>query len=416
MNPDLSMQVPDRGRMSQNIMRFARLLRAAGLPVGPGKALDAIRAVDIVGFSSRADFHSCLLAIFVSRREQRELFDQAFHIFWRNPRLMERMLGAMLPTLLAEDAGNTEEVRRRLADALANNMGAGNPRESGEEQIELHGLLTSSAAEVLRERDFEELSAAELEQAKRAIAALRLPADRIATRRFRPDPRGRQFDRRASLRALARPSEGAPLKYRKRATRQPPLVVICDISGSMSTYSRMFLHFMHAVSARRRVHSFVFGTRLTHISRQLAHSDVDLALGRVSGVVEDWSGGTRIGHCLHRFNKLWARRVLGQGATTVLLTDGLERDDPQSLAVEIERLARSSRRLVWLNPLLRWDGFEPLAQGVKTILPHADDFRSAHNLQSLEDLTRALSANPLHNRINHKPDTGKSLPRRNSCV
>jgi len=390
----LAEAAPGGGRMSQNIMQFARLLRAAGLPVGPGKALDAIRAVDIVGFSSRADFHSCLFAIFVTRREQRELFDQAFHIFWRNPRFMERMLGAMLPKLVAEDSGDAEALRRRLADALADNDAAGNPRESGEEQIELHGLLTSSPAEVLRGRDFEELSAAELEQAKRAIATLRLPVDRIATRRFRPNPRGRQFDRRASLRALARPSEGAPLKYRKRKTRQPPLVVICDISGSMSTYSRMFLHFMHAVSARRRVHSFVFGTRLTHISRQLAHSDVDLALGRVSGIVEDWSGGTRIGHCLHRFNKLWARRVLGQGATTLLLTDGLERDDPQSLAVEIERLARSSRRLVWLNPLLRWDGFKPLAQGAKAILPHTDDFRSAHNLESLADLTRALSANP----------------------
>ena len=389
------MQVPesslDGGRISENIMHFARLLRAAGLPVGPGKALDAIRAVNLVGFSSRADFHSCLFAIFVSRREQRELFDQAFHIFWRNPRFMERMLGAMLPTLFTEDSENATALRRRLADAMG---GTDNPRESAEDRLELQGLFTSSPTEVLRERDFEDMSAAELEQAKRAIASLRLPHDRITTRRYRPDPNGRQFDRRASLRALTRSSEGAPLKFRKRGMRQPPLVVICDISGSMSTYSRMFLHFMHAIAARRRVHSFVFGTRLTHISRQLAHSDVDFALAKVSTAVEDWSGGTRIGHCLHEFNRRWARRVLGQSATTLLLTDGLERDEPGQLASEIERLARASRRLIWLNPLLRWDGFEPLTQGARAILPHTSDFRSAHNLESFEELTRALSGSP----------------------
>ncbi len=380
----------DGGRMTANIIHFARLLRAAGLPVGPGKALDAIRAVNLVGFSSRADFHSCLFAIFVSRRDQRELFDQAFHIFWRNPAFMERMLGAMLPNLLLEDETNTSEVRRRLADAMG---GEGRLRESTEEQLELHGLLTSSPAEILRERDFEDMSSAELEQAKRAIAGLRLPKDSIPTRRFRPDPRGRHLDRRASLRALARSGAAAPLRFRRRKTRQPPLVVLCDISGSMSAYSRMFLHFMHAIAARRRVQSFVFGTRLTHVTRQLVHSDVDQALEGVAGAVRDWSGGTRIGHCLQQFNKLWARRVLGQGATTLLLSDGLERDDPAQLESEIQRLARSSRRLIWLNPLLRWDGFEPLTQGARVMRPHVSDFRSAHNLESLDELARALSGN-----------------------
>jgi len=385
-------QVPgiplDGGRMAQNIMHFARLLRAAGLPVGPGKVLDAIRAVNLVGFGSRGDFHSCLFAIFVSRREQRELFDQAFHIFWRNPAFMDRMLGAMLPTVLGDDSEQMTEMRRRLADAMTS---GGRLSDPAQDRLELHGLLTSSVSEVLRERDFEDMSSAELDQAKRAIAQLRLPHDNIATRRFRPDPRGRILDRRASLRAMTRPSEGAPLKFSRRRKRQPPLVVLCDISGSMSTYSRMFLHFMHAVAAQRRVHSFVFGTRLTNITRQLVHCDVDAALERVAEAVRDWSGGTRIGHCLHLFNKHWARRVLAQNATTLVLSDGLECDSAERLDTEMERLAKSSRRLVWLNPLLRWDGFEPLAQGVRTMLPHTDDFRSAHNLQSLDDLARALS-------------------------
>ena len=378
----------DGGRMAGNIMRFARLLRAAGLPVGPGKVLDAIRAVNLVGFGNRGDFHSCLFAIFVSRREQRELFDQAFHIFWRNPAFMERMLGAMLPTVPGDDGERAVEMRRRLADAMS---AGGKLTETAEDRLELHGSLTSSLSEVLRERDFEDMSSAELDQAKRAIAQLRLPRDRIATRRFRPDPRGRILDRRASLRAMTRPGEGAPLKFSSRRERQPPLVVLCDVSGSMSTYSRMFLHFMHAIAAQRRVHSFVFGTRLTHITRQLIHRDVDAALERISGEVRDWSGGTRIGNCLHLFNKHWARRVLAQNATTLILSDGLERDDAERLDAEMERLAKSSRRLIWLNPLLRWDGFEPLAQGVKTMLPHVNDFRPAHNLQTLNDLARALS-------------------------
>ena len=388
------MQVPDNaldgGRMTENIMHFARLLRAAGLPLGPGKVLDAIRAVNLVGFGSRSDFHSCLFAIFVNRREQRELFDQAFHIFWRNPAFMDRMLGAMLPTVLTDDERELTELRRRLADAMASE---GSLTESAADQLELHGLMTSSVTEVLRDKDFEDMSTVELEQAKRAIARLRLPHDSIATRRFRLDPRGRHLDRRASLRAMTRFSEGLPLKFSKRRTRQPPLVVLCDISGSMSTYSRMFLHFMHAIAAQRRVHGFVFGTRLTNVTRQLVHSDVDAALERVAEVVQDWSGGTRIGHCLHLFNKQWARRVLGQNATTLLLSDGLECDSAQRLQVEMERLGKSSRRLVWLNPLLRWDGFEPLAQGVKAMLPHVDEFRSAHNLDSLDELARALSGN-----------------------
>jgi len=381
-------EAPTAGRMAENIMRFARLLRAAGLPVGPGKVLDAIRAVGLLGFSSRADLHCCLAAIFLSRREQRELFDQAFHIFWRNPALLERMLGAMLPAALAEPAQDAAEPRQRLADALAGNR---SPGEAGAERLERHGLCESSATEVLRERDFEDMSSSEVSKAQRAIANLRLPDDRVLTRRFEPDPHGPRFDRRASLRAVVRGSGAVPLKFSKRRMRQPPLVALCDISGSMSRYSRMFLHFLHALAARRKVHGFVFGTRLTHVTRHLAHNDVDVALEGVAGTVRDWDGGTRIGHCLGEFNRHWARRTLGQNATTLLLTDGLERDGIERLDAAIERLAKSSRRLVWLNPLLRWDGFEPLAEGVRTMLPHVDEFRSAHNLRSFAELVVALS-------------------------
>ena len=261
-------------------------------------------------------------------------------------------------------------------------------------EIELDAVLTFSPQEVLQEMDFEDMSAEELAEAKRAIAALRLPIKPVPTRRFRADQLGRKIDMRATLRASLRSSgDLMPLKRRSRAERLPTLVVLCDVSGSMSRYSRMFLHFVHAVTNDRdRVHSFLFGTRLTNITRYLRHRDVDVAVGSASRAVSDWSGGTRIGPCLKDFNHYWSRRVLAQGALVLLITDGLDRDDLGILQAEVERLHMSCRRLIWLNPLLRYEGFKPEAGGVRTILPHIDDFRPVHNIASLMDIAAALSA------------------------
>jgi uncharacterized protein with von Willebrand factor type A (vWA) domain len=221
---------------------------------------------------------------------------------------------------------------------------------------------------------------------------MRLPADEVATRRFRADPRGGRIDPRATLRAAARSGGSLVLpKFRSVRTVQPPLVVLADISGSMSQYTRIFLHFLHAMTEqRRRVHSFVFGTRLTNLTRQLRHRDPDEALAGCAAAVRDWSGGTRIGDTLATFNRLWSRRVLGQGAVVLLITDGLERDDVAGLSAEMERLRKSCRKLVWLNPLLRFDGFEPKARGVAAMLPHVDEFRPVHNLDALAALCASL--------------------------
>jgi hypothetical protein len=214
----------------------------------------------------------------------------------------------------------------------------------------------------------------------------------VPTRRFRPEPRGRRVDLRRTLRQSLR-GGGAmiDLARKRRVRRHPPLVILCDISGSMERYSRMLLHFMHAVTNDRdRVHCFVFGTRLTNITRQLRQRDVDMALAKVGERVQDWSGGTRIGHCLHAFNRVWSRRVLAQGAVVLLITDGLDRDAGAGLEREIERLHKSCRRLIWLNPLLRYEGYAPIATGSRAIIKHVDDFRPVHNLESLAQLTEAL--------------------------
>jgi uncharacterized protein with von Willebrand factor type A (vWA) domain len=383
-----------QGRLPENIMHFGRVLRAAGLPVGPGAVLDAIHAVEAVGLGSRTDFYWALHAVFVNRRDQRELFDQAFHVFWRNPRILERMMGMMLPGLQSELTEQApEEISPRLAQAMAAGReqdGAGPPEE---QEIELDAAMTWSREEVLREKDFEKMTVEELEAARAAIRRMRFSIMEVPTRRYRRDPRGARADMRATLRAALRTGgDIIPLRFRKRRRRHPPLVILCDISGSMERYSRMLLHLLHAITNDRdRVHTFLFGTRLSNVTRYLQYRDVDVALGKIAEQVEDWSGGTRIGHCFHDFNRHWSRRVLGQGAVVLLISDGLDRDAGAGLETEIDRLHRSCRRLIWLNPLLRYSGFEPKSLGIRAILPHVDEFRPVHNLESLMQLAEILS-------------------------
>ncbi len=379
-----------KGMLLANLMHFARTLRAAGLPVGPGKVIEAVAAVETVGLSDRHDFYWALFAVFVHRPEQRLIFDQAFHVFWRNPDLLKKMMSLVLPELSAageEDKG--AEMARRLAEALHPNRAPASGRETSETEID--AAMTFSDRERLHAMDFEKMSLEELAQTKAAIARLELPVLAVRMRRFAPDPRGARVDLRASMRAALRSGAFIELKKRSAKKRPPPLVILCDISGSMSRYSRIFLHFMHAVTNDHdRVSTFVFGTRLTNITRYLKHRDVDLALERVAEAVADWSGGTRIGAALNDFNRLWSRRVLAQGAIVLLITDGLDRDAGQGIAAAMDRLRRSCRRLIWLNPLLRYEGFEPRSLGMKAMLPYVDEFRPVHNLESLEELIAAL--------------------------
>ena len=373
-------------------MHFARVLRAAGLPIGPDRVVDALRALETAGIERREDFYWTLAAVFLSKREQRELFDQAFHIFWRDPQMLERIMSLLLPQIYGR-AGQAEtpQASRRLSDALYSKREQAQDREQ-QQEIEIDASLTFSQSELLQHADFESMSGAELAQAKKLIARLRLPIPEAQTRRFRPDARGAGIDLRATLRASLRGgAQIIALKRRSRITRHPPLVVLCDISGSMSRYSRMFLHFLHAITNDRdRVHTLVFGTRLTNITRHLRNRDVDIAMNRVTAAIQDWAGGTRIGVCLAEFNRKWSRRLLGQNAVVLLISDGLDRDIGAGLGAQMERLHKSCRKLVWLNPLLRYQGFQPRPTGVRAMLPHVDAFMPVHNIESLVDLAREL--------------------------
>jgi len=378
------------GRLAENILYFARALRAAGIPVGPGAVLDALEAVKAAGVGERQDFYWTLHAVFVKKHEHTVVFDQAFGIFFRKRGYLEKMMAMMMPqapgSVQKPQAGSA-----RVQEALF--ASAKDKLADAAREIEIDRRLTVSDREVLQHKDFAQMSAAEIAHAKDAIKRMVLSLHEVRTRRLVPDRHGHVVDIRRTFRA-SMTAGGAliDLKYRGPTTRLPPIVALLDISGSMGEYTRLFLHFLHAVTdARKRVHSFLFGTRLTNVTRALKAKDPDEALAACSSSVADWSGGTRIASSLAAFNKQWARRVLGGGAIVLLITDGLERDPDDRLAFEIDRLHRSCRRLIWLNPLLRFEGFEAKARGVQTMLPHVDEFRPVHNLDSMEELCRALS-------------------------
>ncbi len=387
------------GRLAENIVYFARALRAAGIPVGPGSVLDALEALRVAGIGTRDDFYWTLHAVFVKRHEHSVLFDQAFRIFFRRRGYVDQLLAMMLPQAPAGPQQAPQAGATRVHEALFAGL---DDKLKKDRDIDLDARLTVSDREVLQRKDFAQMTTAEIAAAKDAMKRLVLPLAELRTRRLTPHRRGHLIDIRRTLRASMKGGgDFIDLRFIGPKTRPPPLVALLDISGSMSQYSRIFLHFLHALTdARKRVSTFLFGTRLTNVTRALRERDPDDALAACSAAVPDWSGGTRIASSLRAFNRLWARRVLAQGAVVLLITDGLERDADETLAFEMDRLHRSCRRLIWLNPLLRFEGFEARARGIKAMLPHVDEMRPIHNLESMAGLVAALqhgsdsSANP----------------------
>jgi uncharacterized protein with von Willebrand factor type A (vWA) domain len=380
---------PTTGNIADNVVGFARALRAAGLPVGPGAVIDAMNALQVIDIGNRGDVYTTLEAIFVKRHEHALIFAQAFDLFFRAAEEWKSMLDSVpLPDHARK---KPPPAARRVQEAMSQ------PSMREEPQIQEQDLrLSVSDKEILQKKDFAQMSAAEIAEVTRAIAKMKLPQAELETRRHQPNPRGLKLDMRRTLRGSLRTGgEIIDIKKLGRITKPAPIVALLDISGSMSEYTRLFLHFLHAITdARKRVWVFLFGTRLTNVTRALRARDPDEALASCSQSVVDWAGGTRIATSLHCFNKLWARRLLGQGAIVLLISDGLEREADSRLAFEMDRLHRSCRRLIWLNPLLRYGGFEPRAQGIKMMLPHVDEFRPVHNLTSIGELIMALSSPP----------------------
>ncbi len=381
--------------LADNIASFARILRQAGVPVGPSRIVDAVRAVEASGIDRRDDLFWALHSVLVTRHEHLVIFQAAFDLFWRSRERLgtERQGEPSIDTSSAPP--KPLAAARRVAQAMMLQDMAMSPQ--AQLDVEVDATATMSRDEILTAKDFSQMSVEELAAARRAVAAMVLPVSAVKTRRFQASYSGARLNMRRMMRSsLATGGELVTPVFMKRREIAPPIVALCDISGSMGQYSRVFLHFLHALGEHhRRLHSFVFGTRLTNISRALMHRDPDDALEASGQLVADWSGGTRIATALHDFNKHWSRRVLGQGAIVLLMSDGLERDTDTDLAFEMQRLQKSSRRLIWLNPLLRYDGFTARASGVRTMLPFVDEFRPIHSLNAVSDLCRCLSQHPV---------------------
>jgi len=405
----ISRAEPSGERLAANVAHFTRLLRRAGMRVGPGDTLDAERAVAAVDIMQREQFYWALHAVLVRRHADHALFDEAFRLFWRDPMGAQSALALLLPQVKTPI---NRTVSRRLSEAWHPPAPPAAAPPQREQAPQIDTFLAYSADEILRTRDFDQMSADELARARALVRRFELDVRPLVTRRTRPAQRG-EIDRARTIRAALRGGgELTQLHHRDRIERPPVLVALCDISGSMGRYSEMLLRFLHALLAERgHGHVFLFATRLTNVTRTLRHRDVDAALARCGKEVSDWASGTRLGASLHEFNRTWSRRVLAQGAVVLLVTDGLDREGTDGLAAEVARLRRSCRRLIWLNPLLRYAGFEPRAAGVRALLPNVDEHRPVHDLQSLEALGRALADRGNVSRLRGGEPAGGLTPR-----
>ena len=386
--------------IADNIVHFARVLRNAGMAIGPDRVLAALAAVEQVGLDRREDVHAALSAVMLERHEQQTLFDAAFDTFWRDPKLLEQMMYLLLPKISGRGEMQRPPRANRLAEALSAPKAPEPPNpanQTAQEEVQFDTHFTFSDRERLQKADFESMSTAEFELAKKLAEELPLPVQPVRRRRHEAatDARGR-LDLRATLQRMARQPQTLQPAYSRSREELPALVVLLDISGSMDRYSRLMLHYVHGLMRRAlKVHTLTFGTRLTHISRCLEARDPDVALRLADEQVQDWKGGTRIASALDEFNRVWARRLLGANAALLLVTDGLDRDEQGDLSAAAAQLHRLAHQVVWLNPLLRYEGFQAKASGVRALLPHVDRFLPVHNLASLSDLGAALRAPPI---------------------
>ena len=374
-----------RSDLLPRLAAFARLLHDAGLEAGPRRLTDATRALNHIEMRREADFRSALRAVFVSRKEDLPTFEAAFDIFWAPPD--PRVTAGQVPGRNRSLPMSPERAKAWSAALGLNASQMNREQETREVPATSSGY---SAEELLRHKDFDEMTWQETEQVRRLLEQAAWRVSERRTRRTRPARQGLIDLRRSAQHAIRSSGEMMTLFHRRPRVRRRPLVLICDVSGSMERYSRLLMIFAYAIARREDLETFVFSTRLTRITRQLKYRDLDRSLDAVSKGVHDFSGGTRIGEALSDFNRHWARRVLGHGAVVIIVSDGWDRGDPSQLAAELIHLRRSAHRLIWLNPLIGSEGYQPLTRGMAAALPYCDDFLAAHNVNALDDLGRLL--------------------------
>lgn len=375
--------------LASNVVRFGRVLHSLGVRGAAGRMVEITRALELIDIGRREDFYFTLRTLLVNRHDDLEVFDRAFAVFWRSRQASKAQIDV-------RPIGQDFRIGAPVVELWSLRAGNGEMEGGEAAPVERVELATYSARDVLRQKDFARMTADELSQVQALLENLRWEPGLRLSRRWKPAPGGVPDLRNLFRTALRNSGEMLKVPTRSRKWKRRPLVLLCDVSGSMERYTRMLLQFAHCLTDEfSRLEVFVFSTRLTRITLPLRLRKLDRALSEVAASVKDWSGGTRIGKALHEFHVLWARRVLSQGPIVLLVSDGWDRGDPAELAQEMSRLHRSCHRLIWLNPLLGSPAYEPLTRGMQAALPHIDDFLPVHNIQSIDDLARHLRTLPL---------------------
>ncbi len=387
----------EKGKIVDNILFFSRILRNAGIQVGPSQIINAVKAINFIGIKSRNDFYYVFKTCLINQKSNIFIFDQAFDIVFNKTKSISGInsdINSVEEKLNKEKNNEKNEISKRIGETLfPDNILSKKNTIISEDNIISNHKASYSQKERLNHLDFEAMDNSEILLAKIAISKLKIKSKKIKSRRYNSKKNGKYIDLKKTFQKTIRNGTSSiALSFKNNKLESPPIVVICDISGSMSNYSRMFLHFMHAImDKKKRISTFLFGTRLSNITRYLKYYDIDIALNNVSENVVDWSGGTRIGECLKDYNKFWAKRVQTGNSVVLIITDGLDRGSNNILGAEMERLKKTCKKIIWLNPLMRYEKYQTLATGAATMQKYVDKMKKIHNLQSMLEITSELN-------------------------
>jgi uncharacterized protein with von Willebrand factor type A (vWA) domain len=378
-------------KLLDNILRFIRLLRKSGVKVGNRSSIDTLKSIKILKIGNRKEFYWALFSNLINRNEDKEIFDQCFYLFWQNPKIMEQMFNLLLPQIGNQRApeNKKEKTVKRINDLIQ--KPSIDKKEDQKDEVVFDAQMSWSNKSTIKSKDFEMMSLDEINIAKQEIKKLLINFNKDKTRRWNKLDNGMKISPKETIKKGLKNNGLINLVYKTRLKKNKPLVILIDISGSMESYSRIMLFFSHLLlEQHKNIEVFIFGTKLTKITKLLNNEDVDFALDKIGVSVTDWSGGTKIASSIHEFNQKWAKRTLTHNQTLLLISDGLERDDENNLATEIKRLSMFTSDLIWLNPLLRYKDFEPKVKSIQTILKRVDRFIPIHNVNSIKHLVEKI--------------------------
>ena len=380
----------EESKLLENILRFIRLLRNSGIKIGNQSSIDALNSIKILKIGNRNEFYWALHSNLIYRNEDTEIFDQCFHLFWQNPKILQQMFNLLLPQIGTQKAPtNNKKQLKRINDNIQKQNKDVNIEKKDE--IIFDSQMSWSNKSALNTKDFEMMSLEEIHQAEKEIKKFLIKSKTQISRRWKKNDQSTKISTKYTIKKSVKKNGIIHLAFKERIKKFRPVVILIDISGSMESYSRMMLFLSHIlIQQYKDIEVFTFGTKLTRITNFLKNKDIDFSLDKVGKFVNDWAAGTKITSSIKDFNFNWSRRLLTQNQTLLLITDGLERDDSQNLDFEINRLSLFANKIIWLNPLLRYKKFEPKVNSIKTILKHVDRHIPIHNINSIKNLVENI--------------------------